>query len=313
MANDYQERELTPSIKVNKIDRDTFNQKLGEGVLSKDELYFIVPKNQLDKVLDIPTGEIKGGGIQDPSDKTEGQYLMFDGTDWVASDIEIPPQIDAYTKSETDELLDEKADIEMLPPKMQFGGLKFTATSDSTIEMGKYGNPIELNLEYSSDDGETWSEFVVGTEYQIQNGGTFCLRATEQGNPQGTGQNPSGQKNYHKFIITGSVSASGNIMSLYDTYGRTRNMTDCGFYYLFGTNECGGLVSIEGLDLAAEVLANQCYEGMFCNCSNLTKCFGVLKARRLENGCYSTMFSGCGSLLNAPDIDATDNGCDLSD
>lgn len=46
----------------------------------------------------------------------------------------------------------------------KIGGLKFTANqANSSVYMNKAANAPSLNLEYSTDNGETWSQFVNGT------------------------------------------------------------------------------------------------------------------------------------------------------
>ena len=94
--------------------------------------------------------------------------------------------------------------------------LCFTAEeAGSTVRMKAGGETPTVSLEYSTD-GNTWSPFIVGsTTVTLANiGNKVYIRATSKGN---TGIcSPDG---YNQFVMTGKISASGNIDTLLDQNG----------------------------------------------------------------------------------------------
>src|SRR5574344_349152 len=100
----------------------------------------------------------------------------------------------------------------MANPKMEFGGLTFTALSaNSKVSMLSNGSAPVVSLETSSD-GINWSPFVVGetTNVLANVGDKVYFRAGSSGNIC-TATGPVG---YNSFSMSGTISASGNVMSL---------------------------------------------------------------------------------------------------
>ena len=164
------------------------------------------------------------------------------------------------------------------------------------------GSAPEVSLEYSTD-GNTWSPFVVGTTtVTLANiGDKMYMRATSSGN---TGMG-SFYLDYNKFVMTGKISASGNVDTLLDQNG---NATITRFCYKGLFIECTSLTSAP--ELPSTTLARSCYYGMFDGCGSLTTA-PELPATTLANECYSNMFYNCSSLTSAPELPATtlDNSC----
>lgn len=178
--------------------------------------------------------------------------------------------------------------------------LTFTAQqANSTIMLKKNSSPTAINLQYSVDDGSTWSTFTVGTTYTLANiGDTFQLRATST-NASGMGQAPT---KCHQFVMTGRIAANGNIMSLYDKDFDTKSvaMTNSGLIRLF--HGCTSLTTPP--ELPATTLAQQCYQSIFQDCTSLTTA-PELPATTMASSCYNGMFSGCTSLTTPPELPAT--------
>ena len=111
------------------------------------------------------------------------------------------------------------------------------------------------------------------------------------------------------FSSTGRFDVEGNIMSLLfgDNFIGKTNLTgkDHTFYELF--LDCTGLINAGNLVLPATTLADNCYEGMFRNCTSLTIA-PQLPATKLPNCCYEGMFYNCTSLTTAPQLLATSLG-----
>ena len=136
--------------------------------------------------------------------------------------------------------------------------------------MAKSGSFDSLpNLKYSKN-GEPWKDFVIGTTtVNLTDGEKMYLRAKDTNN--------SFSKDVSTFVyftMTGSIAASGNIMSLVD---KTCTST---------TIPC-----------------DECFRSLFMNCVSL-KSAPELPATTLTIGCYSNMFAGCSYLTVAPELPA---------
>lgn len=134
-----------------------------------------------------------------------------------------------------------------------------------------------VNAQYSTDGGETWKQYMLeGLTREIiplPNKGDKILFK---------GSNPRGfsYKNcYYYFVMTGSISASGSVMSLLDGKGETDTIPwESCFIHLF--KGCSSLTTAP--ELPATVLAESCYKSMFSGCSSLTAA-PVLPATTLAN------------------------------
>lgn len=74
------------------------------------------------------------------------------------------------------------------------------------------------------------------------------------------------------------------------------------YYYMFSA--CSSLASVPSSLLPATSLAQDCYNGMFQDCTSLTAA-PALPATTLAQSCYQRMFQGCTSLTAAPALPAT--------
>ena len=92
--------------------------------------------------------------------------------------------------------------------------LKFTAEgANSTVGMVAVGNAPSVNLETSSD-GTTWTPYTVGNTITLANIGDYVMfRATSAKNTTMA----TDDANYNHFVVTGTVSASGNVMAVLDS------------------------------------------------------------------------------------------------
>lgn len=161
--------------------------------------------------------------------------------------------------------------------------------------MHQYKAP-NIVLEYSTDN-EIWKPFDANNEstpITLENvGDKVFFRAGPNGNTCISGGN-SYYGVHRRFTLSGSVSASGNIMSLLtrnENVATTITMDTSCFANLF--NRCTSLTSAP--KLPATTLANHCYYQMFNGCTSLTTA-PALPATTLELYCYGNMFSGCTSL-----------------
>ena len=182
----------------------------------------------------------------------------------------------------------------------QYQCVVLIANEDSALTLIHSGLGINLDLQYSIDCTK-WTTY--STTVNINQGQTICLR----------GNNPTGWSHsssiYSYLSITGDVSLSGNIMALLDNgakLGEIGDITaipcDYCFYDLFRNST--GITSVSEDFLPATNLKQDCYDGMFYQCTSLTNA-PKLSSMSLAVSCYQHMFNGCASLTTAPELPAT--------
>ena len=111
---------------------------------------------------------------------------------------------------------------------------------------------------------------------------------------------------YNRFVMTGKISASGNVDTLLNQNGNATLTLGC-YYGLF--EYCTSLTTAP--ELPATTLANNCYYSMFNGCTSLTSA-PELPATTLADYCYNGMFQGCLSLTTAPTIKTYTSGLNNS-
>ena len=170
--------------------------------------------------------------------------------------------------------------------------LTFVALEDSTFKLTTNA------VNYSLDDGETWTALASGTASPTVTSGNKIMWKGEM--------TPISNYGVGAFSSTGRFNVQGNIMSLLfgDNFQGKTNLTgkDYAFYCLFSSNS--NLVNAQNLSLPAITLAENCYSSMFEGCTKL-KTAPELPATKLANYCYQGMFRVCTSLETAPELPAT--------
>ena len=135
--------------------------------------------------------------------------------------------------------------------------LCFTSTGDSTISMSQKGTPDKSAnkvIQYKLNDGQ-WQTWDL-SEVSLHDGDKMYLKSDDE-IPVSEHYNI-----YKKFVMTGSIAASGNIMSLLNF---STILTDSAFKSLF--YGCKSLTTAP--ELPATTLVTSCYSSMFQNCTNL--------------------------------------------
>lgn len=195
--------------------------------------------------------------------------------------------------------------------------LCFTSHGQSTVKLTQQGNPYDgsdlKTIQYKLNNND-WQDWDLN-EISLSDGDKMYLRGdvillSESRNT------------YKQFVMTGSIAASGNIMSLID-YGKLHpyefNMLFSGctaltqaptlpatqlteYCYAFMFKDCTSLTTTP--ELPATVLARSCYYEMFASCTSLTAA-PALPATTLAESCYYYMFFNCTSLTAAPVLPAT--------
>ena len=175
--------------------------------------------------------------------------------------------------------------------------LKFTSTGTTSISLIQKGSPDAISLDYKVDDGE-WTSYTIEDAIDLTDGQELSFRAGTDGNASFS----QSTSNYYRFTITGSgtVAASGNIMSLLNKEGGFTIPAAYCFCCLF--SGCDKMTTAPGLP--ATTLADFCYYLMFSFCSSLTAT-PELPATILSNSCYRSMFQNCSNLATPPELPAT--------
>lgn len=203
--------------------------------------------------------------------------------------------------------------------------------ASATVKMAKSGTPPSASLEYSTDEGETWTTFDMSgsTVVTLENqGDKVCFRSGSTGNDR----LGSGTSAYHKFVFTKDVEVGGNLASLLSQNNSAELPASAGSYafaslfngattlkkasalhfpsaipsaatYCFVSMFAGCSTMAYGPTLPATTIADYCYRLMFSNCSVLETA-PELPAETLKTGCYSYMFNGCKKLTAAPALPA---------
>lgn len=173
--------------------------------------------------------------------------------------------------------------------------LTINVLTGGNIQWIKGANGYTLSIDYSKDNGATWTTITpttAGASISVVAGDKIIFRGN---NFRYCAGDASSYRN--AFQITGcTVNVSGNIMSLCygDNFsGQTTLQSAYTFTNLFFNST--GIVSIENLVLPATTLTNNCYFQMFYGCTSLTTA-PELPATTLANNCYQYMFRNCSSL-----------------
>lgn len=183
---------------------------------------------------------------------------------------------------------------ELVWEKQQENYLCFTAnTAGSTVGLENI-NGEKPDIKYSRD-GVNWTQWDY-SKITLANAGDKVYMK---------GNNPNGfsvtERGYNHFYFSGSVAASGSIMSLIDEKGVTRVIPNerC-FTRLFSS----GKYLTTAPELPATTLTTGCYSNMFAYCTGLVSP-PKLPATTMAENCYLEMFIGCSSLETAPELHAT--------
>lgn len=166
-------------------------------------------------------------------------------------------------------------------------------TAGSKVTLTKVGSPPAVSLQYST--GGAWATYTIGTEITLASAGDYIKFRG------GNSTFSTSTSNYYQFVMSGTIGASGNVMSLVDSTCKSLTIPgDYCFLRLF--YNCASLTTAP--ELPATTLATYCYREMFQGCTSLTTA-PALPATTLATWCYSSMFYSCTSLTTAPALPAT--------
>lgn len=183
--------------------------------------------------------------------------------------------------------------------------------TDATLRFMKDGNPYDIILEYSIDDGVTWTRFSTADWDPVDKRQDFTIPVGK--NIKFRGDNATfstSSTECYTFSATfgqSNISVSGNVMSLVDSscqsieipcdYCFSRLFSDgSGNYHVYS-------LYVDDVRLPATKLTKYCYMSMFYGDEN-TVTPPELPATELTDGCYSNMFLNSG-LTSAPRLPST--------
>lgn len=191
---------------------------------------------------------------------------------------------------------------EILPPEGKYFSkviklpnyLCFTAEeAGSTI--GLFSKNSTATLQYSRNGIDNWTEFNTTDTITLDNvGDKVYFKGSETS---------ASMSDFTRFSITGTIAASGSIMSIltYDystnTWDDTTIPCDYACYAMF--NYSGKIITpmTTTPSLPATTLTNGCYYYMFRGCEPLTM-LPKLPALTLTKQCYQEMFAETGQILS---------------
>lgn len=174
---------------------------------------------------------------------------------------------------------------------------------NNTISIQNSAASTIMTVSYSTDNGNNWSNKTISkdttqTIATIDTGERILFKSTNN-------QLSNAYNKYNKFNGSGNFKVYGNVMSLLygdnfiDNSEFVENSTYnlCGLFY--GTTT---LIDASNLVLPATYCNSGCYNGMFRDCTNLSKGPKILPGITLETDAYSSMFETCINLLEGPEI-----------
>lgn len=174
-------------------------------------------------------------------------------------------------------------------------GLKFVSASAFTINVKTHG--WDGTMEYcNGDEWKTWdgSEILSG-----ETRGGQCIYIRGVSNTKVAGRSSGA------WTLTGTdIECNGNIEKLLDfatvNAGEHPSMAEDCYNYMF--YNCTNLTVAPSLP--ATTLSKGCYRNMFYGCTNLTVA-PSLPATTLSDYCYEYMFGSCTNLIAIPILPAT--------
>ena len=184
------------------------------------------------------------------------------------------------------------------------GNYVFRHYGEETVEIPDYlcftseeaNSTVAMSINKTPTKGQAFEVSVNGLDWYAFTPGNTTVTLVNVGDKvyfRGDNTTVSESSSiYYKFVMTGKIAASGNIMSLLDkTFQSTTISNNYCFCNMF--HGCTSLTTAPALP--ATTLGNYCYASMFHGCTSLTTA-PALPATTLMNCCYYYMFYGCTSL-----------------
>ena len=168
--------------------------------------------------------------------------------------------------------------------------LKFTALAASTIALVKVGNPLDVSL-VTSLNGSPWQAYTIGNTISLNEGDELRWKASTYNNTLA-----NGLSNYHNFVTTGNLSASGYLSSLIDGSVRVRTLQ--GNYLFVGLFANNTALSAAPMIGAERSHGEYQFARTFENCSALENVPAITITP--DNYGFMQTFRGCTALRIVP-------------
>lgn len=179
--------------------------------------------------------------------------------------------------------------------------LYFTMPRGGTVSLTKNGTPTAVTLEYSLDNGNTWTEWIETENVRsltLAAGQTMHVRNTSET----TKRFSTGISDYYHFSFTADTYAGGAANSLLcRNPSIVQSVTQYVFLYLF--RDCTTLISASELKLD-NIASYRAVRHMFYCCSSLIEPPRNL-GETAPDSCYG-MFENCVSLIKSPILNNED-------
>ena len=205
----------------------------------------------------------------------------------------------AYTEDST------KVNIHLYDYSQDY--LTFVAKSSGTFNFSGYSSGSTANtIQYSTDNGETWSEASTSATINVNSGDKVMWKGSDMTPAPAPQPWEGGKPDVGLGLFSASTATfdvEGNIMSLLygDNFvGETTINVNRIFASLFRQSKC---IDVNNLVLPTVMSASAC-TSMFAGCTGLTTAPQLI-ATTLADYCCNSMFSGCTSLTTAPQLQAT--------
>lgn len=183
--------------------------------------------------------------------------------------------------------------------------LTFSAETEQFLMVEEVGSGyISNNINYSLDDGQTWA---VLSNKAVKFGGANGPLKLKGRMANGTAESKSHYLKFRFLIDDVPVKCGGDMRTIvnHENY-RTASYSNVRFCGLF--SDCKQLISAPKLSLPEGVrnTADYCYAFMFKNCESLIEAPEIPASNwGLSPYCYYEMFYGCTNLRTAPKLPAT--------
>ena len=180
----------------------------------------------------------------------------------------------------------------MIPFRMNPMGIEkipLTLTAQqagSTVTLNATESPTVSGLHYRRGKSGLWLPYTIGTTVTLDEVGD----SVQFWNSADTLSN--GNSSYVKFVLSGLIAASGNLMSLLNYADAVPSY---GFRKLF--SEASALTSSP--ELTAKTIGSYGCAGMFEKCTGLLSPIPEITALTIAENCFDSMYAQCSAMLTA--------------
>ena len=164
------------------------------------------------------------------------------------------------------------------------------------------------NLEYSTD-GVTWQEWQHTTSEGVHTFDVITLGAIGdtvyfRGTNDAMGEFPAGAEipNWSSYVLTGSIAAGGNVMSILDPTMQQTEVPAFGLPMLFADQNQEGVLTTAADMSSVTTIGDSGCTSMYQGCTSLTSAADMPSLTTIGDYGCSEMYAGCTSLTTAADM-----------